>query len=154
MSTIKRLTRPFTQSLTLFSFVMIIGMAIFLTWSTSFSAPAGEYTIRGVVLSSNGKSIAQARVKISETSESTKTDSTGRFRLTTRSSGTVNLITTAKGHRTDKRRVKLTQRFVNVVITLKLKSKPQRLSPKFAADAVPGNINFSVGVFSIFYVVD
>ena len=124
-----------SRHLPLLTFLMVSIVGTLLVWKSGISAPARSHTIRGVVLSSGGQAISQARVKIPATSESTLTDKSGRFKLDTRSSGVVTLVTTAQGYRANKRRVKLTQRFVNVVITLKKKDQPAKIKSESRAAA-------------------
>ena len=108
-----QVTHSRSRHLSVLALLMISIVGTLFIWKSGLSAPANSHTIRGVVLSSAGQAVAQAQVKISATSESTLTDKTGRFKLDTRSSGVVTLVTTAQGYRADRRRVKLTQRFIN-----------------------------------------
>lgn len=120
----------------------LIGLLSMLTLSTllfsqhiSNSAAQSEYTIRGVVSSTNGTMIANAKVAFTSGSSATTTDKTGRFILKADRSGTHILRVSAKGYKTKTKSIKVTGAFTDVLISLST-TDAQRSSSKAEAEDV------------------
>lgn len=120
----------------------LIGLLSMLTLSTllfsqhiSSSAAQSEYTIRGVVSSTTGTMIANAKVAFTSGSSSTKTDKTGRFILKADRSGTHILQVSAKGYKTKTKSINVTSAFTDVLISLST-TNAQRSPPAAEAEDV------------------